>query len=253
MTASLQISTEAYEGPIDLFYELVVTNRIDPSALSLSAMVDSFLSGLADGAPVELEHLSEFILVLALLCRLKARRLLGRRRDFPEEEPVENPDRDLWYQLSRLTFGEAVQELAALLERRSGLRSREAGPDWSMMETTPRLAFRLEAGNLAELAGEIMSRVRDAPDLDHLALDLPTVEEAMSALWRLIGRIRESSFDEMSPHWGDRAEEAVWFMGLMELARQGRVRISQVAPGDDILIRRDSTPAPVMAAARGPA
>ncbi len=78
MTASYQISTEAYEGPIDLFYDLVVADRIDPAALSLTRLVEGFLGELSDGTAVELEHISEFLLVLALLCRLKARRMLGR-------------------------------------------------------------------------------------------------------------------------------------------------------------------------------
>ena len=93
---SYQIFTEAYEGPIDLFYDLVVADRIDPSAVNLSRLAESFLSELADGAPVDLEHLSGFVLVLALLCRLKARRMLGSTRDALEEAPVESPDRDLW-------------------------------------------------------------------------------------------------------------------------------------------------------------
>ena len=253
MTGSYQISTEAYQGPIDLFYELVVSDRIDPAALSLSRLVESFLAELADGPSIELEHVSEFVLVLALLCRLKARRMLGARRDLSGEEPAENPDRDLWYRLSRLTFGEAVRELADLLERRSGLLPREAGPDWSKMPTTPELAFRLEPAGLADLVREIMSRAGPEPDLDHLAFDLPTVEEAISALGRLVGRVGESSFGELSRRCGDRAEEAVWFMGLLELARQGKVRISQAAPWEDIRIRPGGRPAPMMAAAGGPA
>lgn len=251
MNVSYQISTEAYEGPLDLFYDLVVADRIDPSALSLSRLVENFLSELTAGTPVELEHLSEFVLVLALLCRLKARRMLGAQRDFVEEEPMENPDRDLWFRLAHMTFQEAVQELTRRLEQRSVLCSREAGPDWSKMGSTPQLAFRLDPGNLADLARQIMSRARAVPDLDHLALDLPTVEEAITELRRLIGRMGESSFHKLSHHCADRFEEAAWFMGLMELARQGRVRISQTAPRGDIHIRSGMAPTSMMAAAGG--
>ncbi len=240
---SYQIFTEAYEGPIDLFYDLVVADRIDSSALSLSRLVENFLSDLAEGAPVELEHLSEFILVLALLCRLKARRMLGSQEPSVEDEPTDNPDRDLWHRLAHLTFEGAVAELADLLERRSNLLSRQVGPDWSKIQTTPRPAFRLDPQALAERAEEILARARATPDLDHLALDLPTVEEAMAELWRLVSRIAESSFEQMSRHCRDRAEEAAWFMGLMELARRGAVTISQAAPAGDIAIRRDRSPA----------
>ena len=144
MTASYQISTEAYEGPIDLFYDLVVADRIDPAALSLTRLVEGFLAELSDGTAVELEHISEFLLVLALLCRLKARRMLGAGLDPLSEDPAENPDRDLWFRLARLTFRDAVEELAALLAGRTGFQPREAGPDWSRVSSTPELAFRLE-------------------------------------------------------------------------------------------------------------
>lgn len=251
MTGSYQISTEAYEGPIDLFYDLVVTNRIDPSILSLSGLVEGFLRELSEGAAMELEHLSEFVLVLALLCRLKARRVLGAQRDMSAEEPVENPDRELWYRLAHVTFREAVQELAHRLEQRSTLNSRAVGPDWSKVETTPELTFRLDPQNLADLAGNIMSRVDGRPDLDHLALDLPTVDEAMERLWRLIGRTGESSFERLSHKCADRVEEAAWFMGLMELARQGRVRVSQVEPRGEIHVEPGSDPGRVLTAAGG--
>ena len=251
MTGSYQISTEAYEGPIDLFYELVVANRIDPSGLSLARLVESFLAELSDGTEVELEHLSEFVLFVALLCRLKARRMLGAQRDLPAEEQVENPDRELWRQLAHMTFQEAVQELAELFEQRSAWRPRVSGPDWSKVDTSPELAFRLDPESLADLARSIIARVEAQPDLDHLALDLPTVDEAMEQLWRLIGRVGESSFGKLSRNCADRVEEAAWFMGLMELVRQGRVRISQSAPREEIRVRPGPEQAPVLAAAGG--
>ena len=240
---SYQIFTEVYEGPIDLFYDLVVADRIDSSTLSLTGLVERFLSELAEGTPTDLEHVSEFLLVLAFLCRLKARRMLSAPDDFPDEEPTENPDRELWYQLAQLTFGQVVEELTELLESRSRVRSREAGPDWSKISDTPPLDLSLDPGYLARLANEVFSAARAVPDLDHLALDLPTVEQAISDLWRLLSRTREGSFEDLSHHCGDRAEQAVWFMGLMELAHQGRVSISQAAPHEDIRIRPDHTPA----------
>ncbi len=249
MTASYQISTEAYEGPIDLFYDLVVADRIDPAALSLTRLVEGFLAELSDGTAVELEHISEFLLVLALLCRLKARRMLGAGLDPLSEDPAENPDRDLWFRLARLTFRDVVEELAALLAGRTGFQPREAGPDWSRMSSTPELAFRLDPEDLAELATEIMSRVPAIPDLDHLALDLPTVEEAMAELWRLIGEVGEESFDGLAIRCADRIEVAAWFMGLLELAREGRVRLSQSTPQGAIRVKRG--PAAASMVARG--
>ena len=237
VTSSYQISTEAYEGPIDLFYDLVVADRIDPTLLNLSMMVESFISEMSDDPPAELEHLSEFLWVLALLCRLKARRVLGKNRDFLAEEPVENPDRHLWNRLAHLTFQDSVEHLMELLERGAGRHARQAGPDWSKLDTPPRTVVRLDPEELAELVGGVMERVVAVADLDHLALDLPTVEEATARLWKLIEGAGDSSFDAVSQVCADRVEEAAWFMGLMELAHGGRVLVSQEVPEGAILIR----------------
>ncbi|MDE0230727.1 MAG: segregation/condensation protein A [bacterium] len=238
MTSRYQIHTEAYEGPLDLFYDLVVSDRIDPAALSLARLVEGFLAEISDGSSVDLEHVSEFLLVLALLCRLKARRVLGTGLDPGSEDLPENPDRDLWFQLARLTFEEATEELVARLRERAGFKPREAGPDWSKVDSAPELAFRLDPGDLARVATHIMSRVSAIPDLDHLALDVPDPEQVKAELWRLIGEVRETSFQSLASGCGDRIEMAAWFMGLLELAREGRVSLSQPTPAGRILVQR---------------
>ena len=249
VTTSYHISTDAYEGPIDLFYDLVVADRIDPSELSLSRLVEGFLTELAEGTPVELEHISEFVLVLALLCRLKARRMLGAGRDLTEEEPIANPDRELWFRLAHVTFAGVMEEMAERLKRRSAWKARQVGPDWSKIDTTPDLAFRLDSENLVDLLTELLSRSPSIPDLDHLAMDLPTVEEATAELWRMIGKVGDSSFGALALHCADRVEQAAWFMGLMELVREGKVRVSQSAAHNSISVRRSMAAASIMAGA----
>jgi len=238
VTSSYQINTEAYEGPIDLFYDLVVSDRIDPAALSLARLVEGFLAEMSDESPVNLGHVSEFLLVLALLCRLKARRILGTGLEAGAEELPENPDRDLWFRLARLTFEEATEDLASRLRERAGFKPREAGPDWSRMESAPELAFKLDPGDLARVATDIMARVAAIPDLDHLPLDIPDPEQVKSELWRLIGEVGETSFHSLTRGCGDRIEMAAWFMGLLELAREGRVSLSQPTPEGGILVQR---------------
>ncbi len=238
VTSSYQIYTEAYEGPIDLFYELVVADRIDPAAVSLARLVEGYLAEISDGSPVDLEQASKFLLVLALLCRLKARRMLGTGLDPGADDLPENPDRYLWFQLARLTFEEAREELASRLRERAGFKPREAGPDWSNVDSAPELAFRLDPGDLARVATDIMARVSAVPDLDHLPLDIPDPEQVKAELWRLIGEVGDTSFHRLVSGCGDRIEMAAWFMGLLELAREGRVSLSQSAPAGRILVER---------------
>lgn len=238
VSSSYQICTEAYEGPIDLLYELVASDRIDPAALSLARLVEGFLEEISDASPVDLDHVSEFLLVLALLCRLKARRMLGAGLDPGAQDLPENPDRDLWFQLARLTFEEATAELVSRLRERAGFKAREAGPDWSKMNSAPELAFCLDPGDLARVATDILARVSAIPYLDHLPLDIPDPAQVKAELWRLIGEVGDTSFHSLAGGCGDRIEMTAWFMGLLELAREGKVSISQSTPAGRILVQR---------------
>ena len=73
----------------------------------------------------------------------------------------------------------------------------------------------------------------------------------MRKLRRLVSRAAESSFEELSHYCQDPAEEATWFMGLMELTREGTVRISQAGPSADIVIWYDRLPPALLVSAEG--
>ena len=83
-----------------------------------------------------------------------------------------------------------------------------------------------------------MARVSAIPDLDHLPLDIPDPEQVKAELWRLLGEVGDTSFHSLAGGCGDRIEMAAWFMGLLELAREGRVSLSQSTPAGRILVQR---------------
>ena len=94
MTAS--VSTPVFEGPIDLLLQLVNSHEVELYDVPLAAVVDAFVAEVAGWESVDLQTLSEFLMVASVLIELKSRRLLPGPDDIDtDEELVGWEERDL--------------------------------------------------------------------------------------------------------------------------------------------------------------
>jgi chromatin segregation and condensation protein Rec8/ScpA/Scc1 (kleisin family) len=88
-------------------------------------------------------------------------------------------------------------------------------------------SLAIDAAGLATLARRAFARATAEPDLDHLDLDLPSVESAMDDLrTRMESRV-ESTFEEIVTGCSNQLEVSAYFLALLELTRWGFLRVSQ--------------------------
>ncbi|HAY70089.1 MAG TPA: segregation/condensation protein A, partial [Acidimicrobiaceae bacterium] len=114
---SVAVSTPVFDGPFDLLLHLILKDEVDLYEVSLSSVVDAYVTALEQMDTLELEVATEFLLIAATLVELKSRRLLP---DPPgsdlDEELALWEERDLL--LARLleckTFKDAAQSLQVL-------------------------------------------------------------------------------------------------------------------------------------------
>jgi segregation and condensation protein A len=144
--------------------------------------------------------------------------------------------------LSRLLACVTFKDVAAVigLRLRDGVRyaPRTLGIT-DELEAEQRVEVRLgtDAGGLAAIAHRVLNRPRD-PDLDHLDLDLPSVEVAIEDLRRRITADVTTTFDAVAETLGRRVEVVAYFLALLELAKWGVVEVSQEDWMSDIHITR---------------
>ena len=91
------VSTPVFEGPIELLLHLVSSHEVDILDIPLLPVVDGFVRVLSDQRDlVDLNQLSEFLLVAAILIELKSQKLLpGREATEDDEDLVGWEERDL--------------------------------------------------------------------------------------------------------------------------------------------------------------
>ncbi len=226
---SFHVRTTVFEGPLDLLLQLITKHQVDITAVGLTDVVGEYLSFMDEMRELDIEVASEFLLIAATLVQIKAQSLLPRPGDIDlDEELVLAQERDRL--LSRLLASVTFKDVAAVLLRRlqEGNRfvPRISGLDQPMRPPT-QAKLPVDVAGLAVIADRVFTRSRLEPDLDHLDLELPSVELAIDDLRARIERVTMSSFEDLIDHCERPVEVAAYFLALLEMARWGLIEVAQ--------------------------
>jgi segregation and condensation protein A len=230
---SYEVKTRVFEGPLDLLLQLITSHQLEITELSLVDIVTEYLRYLDVMRDMDIDVTSEFLLIAATLIQLKARHLLpdDSAIDLDEELALaEERDRLLSRLLACLTF----KDVAAVMKHRieAGLRyvPRMAGLDPAIVAKPPELTMDVTPAQFAAIAERaVMARFLE-PDLDHLELDLPSVDDAIADVRRRMALEIEATFEDLIAHCERPLEVVAYFLAMLELVRWGALSISQDDP-----------------------
>ncbi len=240
---TLEVRTEVFSGPLDLLVQLIHRQFVDVTKVEISGIVGDFLERRESGLEQEMNTMSTFLMLIAMLMHLKARFLL------PDEEPadleeelalLDERDRILARLLTLLTFQDVATVLRHRMDESARYLKRAVGIDQEVGGSPPpALPSDVTPRTLAELAADLTGTEPPEPeiDIDHLDLDLPSVVDAMDDIRARISAQVESTFERLVAHCTSRVEVAAYFLAVLELARWGIVSVAQVRPSE-IAVRR---------------
>jgi segregation and condensation protein A len=242
-----QVKTAVFEGPLDLLLQLITRRQVEITKLSLIDLVAEYLSFLDDMRDLDMEVTSEFLLIASTLVQLKARHLLPDETatDLDEElELMEERDRLLARLLACVTFKDVAAVLTHRWQDTNRYVPRTTGIDQPIRPKPPEVTIPVDALGLVSIAARVLAGPNREPDLDHLDLELPSVEVAIHDLRSKIENQAETSFDEMVAHTSRKVEVVAYFLALLELARWGLVEVAQRDWLANIEVRRSHGDAP---------
>ena len=239
---AFEVRTRVFEGPLDLLLQLITSHQLAITELSLSEVVTEYIAFLDDMRELDLEVTSEFLLIAATLIQIKARHLL------PDDEPIdldeelalaEERDRLLSRLLASLTFKDIAAVLRHRIEAAERYVPRTVGLPPDIAPMLPDVRINVDAQGLAAIAEMVFTTPDLDPDVDHLDLELPSVQDAMVDLQsRMAKSITCDSLDSVA-HCTRDVEVVAYFLALLELARWGIVQVSQDDPNSAIIMSYD--------------
>jgi segregation and condensation protein A len=232
------VQTPVFEGPFDLLLHLILREQVELYDVSLSAIVDAYLTELAKLETLDLDIATEFLLIAATLVELKTKRLL------PGDDDVDMDDElGLWEErdllLARLleckTFKDAAGMLSSLHSAAARSLPRTAGPDDRFWDLAPDM---LEGVSPEQLVAAYRRAVQPRPqptiDLFHVAPIRASVIDAVAELCEELPRLKRVSFRDLTASLVERLEVVVHFLAILELFKQGLVDLRQPTTFGDI-------------------
>ena len=237
---TLTLDLDGWEGPLDLLLALARSQKVDLRQISILALVEQYLAFIDQARALQLEVAADYLVMAAWLAYLKSALLLPR-------EPEADPDPEelalrLQLRLERL---DAMREAGARLMGRDRL-GRDVFPRGAPegLRTIRHAVWQCELYDLMGAYGRISARRRPVMHVvqRRAVMTLEAAIERVSALigsaieWRAIERfLPEGVSAELR-----RSALASSFLAALELARQGRVELSQKAPFAPLYLRSPS-------------
>jgi segregation and condensation protein A len=247
-----ELSDRTYEGPFDLLLQLILAEEVDLYEVSLSRIVDAYLTEIERLHALDLDVATEFLLIAATLVELKARRLLPGRADVDlDEELALWEERDLL--LARLleckTFKDVSQVFSHLADQAGRSVARQVGPDERFAELAPDLLAGVTPARVRDAAVRALTpKARPRVDLFHVAPVRISVADALVELVEELPRIGRISFARLTADLAERLDVIVRFLAVLELFKQGHIDLDQADRCGEITITWCGDPDPDVAA-----
>jgi segregation and condensation protein A len=226
------VTTPSFSGPIEALLALISSHDVDVLDIPLAPVVDAFVATLRDASFVlDVDQLSEFLLIAAILLDLKSQRLLPGRDDLePDEEFLGWEERDVW--LARLlelrTYASLADSFVGLFERAARSFTRLRGIDDGFVVQPPDL---LAGVTTAHLAAAYVRGVEEKPvpvvRLHHVTVDAVTVAETVVVLAQRLPALGRISFRDLTAELTTRIEIIVHFLAVLELCKLGHIELGQ--------------------------
>jgi segregation and condensation protein A len=222
------VELPVFAGPFRILADLIMEQKVDVCDVQVAAVTDRFLAEAKEAERWDLEEVTWFLAICAVLLELKVGRLMPRHTEVDEDDLLGGSP-DLAYARSRelAAFRRVAVELARRLEDEAGFFTRDVGPGPEFSHLYPDPMNKVSAEELRALAAQLL-RPPPTLDLTHVTPIRYSMAEAMSAVERRIEDFgRSASFRDLVADCEERIQIVVRFLALLELYRDGRVELHQ--------------------------
>ena len=243
---ALLVQVDGFEGPLDLLLTLARNQKVDIAKISILKLSEQYLEFIESAKRLNLELAADYLVMAAWLAYLKSRLILPQEKGSDGEPTADEMATRLRWRLQRL---DAMRAASTRLMGRERLDRDVFGR--GDPEPVNVVKLRTYKDTLYDLlTAYATDRVRRLGGKSYRPQMAPVlhIEEARERLERMLGRIPDwSALTRLLPfEWsgGSRRRSAVasTLLACLELARDGKMEIQQIAPFADIFVRDREQP-----------
>lgn len=232
----ITLEQHQFEGPLDLLLQLIETQEMDITALSLAQVTEQFLQyvrNLEEKNPI---NLADFLIIAAKLLVIKSKALLPTLElglDDEEETAVDLTQQLLTYK----KYKEAAKFLKRFDLKRHQSWTREVDffdrvtflPDPEVTVTVLRQSLNLVAQQLQEVV-RLPEKVME---------EVMSITDKIAHIQELISNQVQTTLSELIRESKNKTEVIVTFLALLELTKQRILSLDQDERFADIIIKKN--------------
>ncbi len=238
---ALVVTVDGFEGPLDLLLTLARNQKVDIAKISVLKLAEQYLEFIEVAKRINLELAADYLVMAAWLAYLKSRLVLPQEKGPDGEPTADEMATRLRWRLQRL---DAMRAAATRLMGRERLDRDVFGR--GDPEPVNVIKLRTYKDTLYDLlTAYATDRARHLGGKAYHPVIAPVlqIEEARERLERMLGRIADWSAltSLLPPDWQGgrrrRSATASTLLACLELARDGKLELSQGAPFEEIYVR----------------
>jgi segregation and condensation protein A len=223
--SELDLDLDVFQGPFDLLLAVLLREEISLAEVPLGEIVLAYVDRAGETGELDLEAVTEFLVLIAALCELKSRLLLPQKDGEEELGPQEAADELLARMLEYRRYSEAAGMLSERFAREGGVMYRSAPLPRELRHAALEAAAKVyEPDRIGVALGDLLT-IPPAPDTRHIRTTV-TLQRRLGVLRDLLRSSKSLDFDEAFGS-EDRFTQAVTLFALLELYRRGEATWTQ--------------------------
>ena len=231
-TTAYTIKLPQFEGPFDLLLFFIERDELDIHDIPISQVTEDFLAYVRERKQVDIDGASEFILVAATLCRIKAKMLIPRK-PVDEEGNEIDPREELVQRLLEYKRYKSVLAELRTLEANRALKVKRGNLTRELRQLSTRALVdaELESVTLFKLLKAYERLLTNYEDRTtrkkiHQIINYSyTIADQQSFIFNRLRVGQKTSFAGIFGQLENRLHAVVTFLALLELLNLQRVRL----------------------------
>ena len=230
---ALEVFLESFEGPLDLLLYLIRKQKFDVMNVPMALVTEQYMGYVELIRKSNLELAAEYLVMAACLMQIKSRLLLPVTRADDDEE-VEDPQAEL----ARRLLEYEKMKLAAVELDRIPRNGRDFWRAFLLIEQTQnKILPDVSSEELARVWQEVLAQAQLRGNHTISRQEL-SVREFMSNILRRLGQSPIVEFRELFKKGCGIEVAIVNYLAILELAKDGLVRITQAVPFAPLYVAR---------------
>lgn len=245
-----KVRIDKFEGPFDLLVYLLENAKMDIYDIRVAEITEQYIDYLREMEDMNIEVGSEFIVLAAVLIRLKSRMLLPRISETGEVMIDEDPRLELRTQLLEYVRTKKIAEMLQTREEYYASIYAKPAEDMSQYLDNPDELLRADEDQFVRAFLLFLEKKRRVAEVErryhHVRRERASIEERISFMsMKLEERLKGSDevlFTELIPENADSYDLTLSFMSLLEMIKMQEVDATQQKVYGDIKVFRHRGP-----------